>query len=134
MVEEKKEVICKAGKVWVEDGILRTYTTVKEMGIEDAKDAAEVGSKLMKEAGVNLMLVYFGECKKISSEARKYWSRVSPTWPVKARKVALLVKNPVARVIGSFFFGAKQTRSPDEDVRQRGRCRQVAKGVGGKIW
>ena len=110
MAGKSKETNLKAGKLWVEDGVIHACVAAKEFDTEMAKETTAVGLKLINETGANLLLIDLGECKKISREARKHMESVSENPAV--RKIVFLVSNPVTRVLGSFFIGIQNPKVP----------------------
>jgi hypothetical protein len=110
MAGKSRETNMKAGRLWIEDGVIHACVDVKEFDLEMAKETTEIGNEMISETGVNLLLIDLGECKKISREARKYMENISENPAV--RKIVFLVSNPVTRVLGSFFIGIQNPKVP----------------------
>jgi nitrogen-specific signal transduction histidine kinase len=110
MAGKSKETNMKAGKLWVENGVIHACVTAREFDLEMAKETTEVGLEIINETGADSLLIDLGECKKISREARKHMENVSENPAV--RKIVFLVKNPVTRVLGSFFIGIQNPKVP----------------------
>jgi hypothetical protein len=110
MAGKSKETNLKAGKLWIEDGVIHACMTAKEFDLEMAKETTDVGNQMISETGIDLLIIDRGECKKISKEARKHMESISEN-PA-ARKIVFLVKNPVTRVLGSFFIGIQNPKVP----------------------
>jgi hypothetical protein len=110
MVKKSKKTKLKAGKIWIADGILHAHMTVGEFDMEMSKETVAVGLKMIDETGIDLLLVDMGACKKISREARQHMQTISKQPAI--RKIAFLVKNPVTRVLGSFFIGIQNPQVP----------------------
>jgi len=108
MAGKSKETKMKAGKLWVEDGVIHACVGVKEFDLEMAKETTAIGTKTINETGADLLLIDLGGCKKISKEARKHMESISENPAV--RKIVFLVSNPVTRVLGSFFIGIQNPK------------------------
>lgn len=109
--KEKEEIITKSGKVWIEDGIIRSKVSIKdEYTIEHAMEDAEAFRKLAEKiADKKLLLVEPGNIFKISLKTRSYQATEGPKI---VNKLAMVVDNPVARVIASFFLGLSKMAIP----------------------
>ena len=110
-MEEKEEIITKSGKVWIEDGIIRSKVLIKgEYTLEHAIDDAEAFRKLVEKIkGKKLLLVEPGNILKITKETRKYQATEGPKI---VDKIAQVVENPVTRTIVSFFLGLSKMPIP----------------------
>lgn len=107
----KNEIVTKSGKVWIEDGIIRSRVLVRgEYTLEMAKDDARAFRKLAKKIkDKKLLLVEPGNIFKISPETRRYQSIEGPKI---VDKIAQVIEGPVARVIVSFFLGLSKMPIP----------------------
>lgn len=108
---EKYEINTKSGKVWIEDGIIRSKVQIKgeytlEHAMEDAKAFRELSEKIK---GQKLLLVEPGNIWKISLKTRRYQAAEGPKI---VDKIAQVVENPVTRTIGSFFLGLSKMPIP----------------------
>jgi len=99
-------------ETWTEDGIVRVLMTAEICTEEMSRaDGAEVMKKLYELEGPRLLLVDYGSMKKEEIGSRKYHSS-DPEFTASYDRVALIVSNPVHRVIGSFFMGINKTIKP----------------------
>lgn len=110
MEKEKKDFIeSKSCEFWIEDDIVITRIKVEEGDIDDARESVEVGNRVLgKLKGKKLVLIYGEKARKISAEARRYLKDASGP----AEKLAIVVRNPVQRVIASFFMGINKPSPP----------------------
>lgn len=107
----ENEIVTKSGKVWIEDGIIRSKVLIKgEYTLDMAKDDAKAFRKLVgKIKGKKLLLVEPGDISKVSLETRRYQAIEGPKI---VDKMAQVVGNPVVRVIVSFFMGLSKMSIP----------------------
>lgn len=110
-MEEKEEIITKSGKVWIEDGIIRSKVLIKdEYTLEHAMDDAKAFRKLVEKIkGKKLLLVEPGNILKVSKETRKYQVIEGPKI---VDKIAQVIENPVTKTIVSFFLGLSKMPIP----------------------
>jgi hypothetical protein len=110
-MEENEEITTKSGKVWIEDGILRSKVLIDgeytmEHAIDDGKAFRELVGKI---EGKKLLLVEPGNLFKISKEVRVYQSIEGPKI---VDKIAQVIENPVTKTIVSFFLGLSKMPVP----------------------
>jgi hypothetical protein len=120
---EETEIVTMGGKVWLEDGIIRSKVLVEgEYTMEHAKDDARAFRELGRRIeGKKLLLVEPGRISKVSLKTRRYQSTEGPKV---VDKIAQVIENPVTRVIGSFFLGLKRMPIP---VKMFGTVEEAAK-------
>ena len=110
-MEKRDEIITKSGKVWIEDGIIRSEVHIKgEYTLEHAMEDANAFRKLAEKIeGPRLLLVEPGTIWKISLKTRRYQVAEGPKI---VDKIAQIVENPVTRTIVSFFLGLSKMPIP----------------------
>lgn len=101
---KENEIITKSGKIWIEDGIIRSKLLISgEYTLEMAQEDARVFRRLAKEIrGKKLLLVEPGKLLKVSVKTRRFQASEGPKI---LDKIAQVITNPVTRVIVSFFLG-----------------------------
>ena len=110
-MDEKEEIATKSGKVWIEDGIIRSKVLIKgeyalEHAMEDAKAFCMLGEKIN---GKKLLLMESGNIFKLSKETRSY---IVTEEAKVLDKVAQIIGNPVTKTILSFFLGLSKMPIP----------------------
>ena len=110
-MEEKEEISTKSGKVWIEDGIIRSKVLINgEYTLEHAMDDGEAFRKMVEKIkGKKLLLVEPRNILKISKETRTYQANEGPKI---VDKIAQVIENPVTRTIVSFFLGLSKMSIP----------------------
>jgi hypothetical protein len=110
-MEQKDEIVTTSGKVWIEDGIIRSKVLISgEYTLEHAMDDAKAFRILAERmSNKKLLLVEPGNISKISLKTRKYQASEGPKI---VDKIAQVVENPVSRTIGSFFLGLSRMPIP----------------------
>jgi len=110
-MEQKEEIITTSGKVWIEDGIIRSKILIKgEYTLEHAMDDAEAFRRMAgRIKDRKLLLVEPGKISKISLKTRRYQAAEGPKI---VEKLAQVIENPVTRTIGSFFLGLSKMPIP----------------------
>lgn len=120
---KREEIITKSGKVWLEDGIIRSKVLIDgEYTLEHAMDDARAFGQLAEIIeSKKLLLVEPKNILKVSKSTRKYQVVEGPKI---LDKIAQVVENPVTRIIISFFLGFSKMPIPikmfstvDEAVR-----------------
>ena len=103
-MDATEEIITKSGKVWLEDGIIRSKVLINgeytlECAIDDGKAFRKLAEKI---EGEKLLLVEPKNILKVSKKTRKYQAIEGPKI---VDKIAQVIENPVTRTIISFFLG-----------------------------
>ena len=94
----------KGGPLWIEDGVIRRECACVIENLEIAEETVAVTKKLANSiSGKKLLLVDCSLLQKIRREARVYYAQKDNLDYLE--RMAFIVKNPVARVIASFFVG-----------------------------
>lgn len=110
-MEEKEEIITKSGKVWIEDGIIRSKVLINgEYTLECAMDDSKAFRRLSEKIkGKKLLLVEPRNIWKISLKTRRYQAAEGPKI---VDKIATVVESPITRTIASFFLGLSKMSIP----------------------
>lgn len=91
------------GEVWLgEDGILfQSYAPCAELGLEDSLDELSVYQSTFCREGKRPILVNITNIKTVSKEMGNIIAAA-----------ALIVGNPVSRIIDNFYMGISKTKMP----------------------
>ena len=110
-MNRREEIITKSGKVWIEDGIIRSKVLIDgEYTLEHAMDDAKAFQKLAEKIECKkLLLVEPKNILKISKKTRRYQATEGPKI---VDKIAQVIENPVTRTIVSFFLGLSKIPIP----------------------
>ena len=111
MEEKPKKISTKKGEAYIdEQGILiQTYLKNTDLTLEDAKTDFESYLSLCDQ-GKLPVLIEMENVKSVEREARAYYSSKEATNYITA--AALLITNPVNRIIGNFYMGLNKTAFP----------------------
>ena len=111
MNEKPKSIATKKGQACIEEhGILvQTYKENTDLTFEDAQADFESYSKLCEECKLPV-LIDMENVKSVEREARAFYSSEQATKYITA--AALLITNPVNRIIGNFYMGLNKTAFP----------------------
>ena len=110
-MKEDEKIMTKSGRVWMEDGIIRSKVLIDDEytldhAMEDGKAFRVFAEKL---EGKKLLLVEPGNILKVSSKTRKYQVTEGPKI---VDRMAIVVENLFARTIVSFFLGLSRMPIP----------------------
>ena len=110
-MEEKEEIIIKSGKVWIENGIIRSKVLIKgEYALEHTMDDAQTFRKLAEKIeGEKLLPVEPKNILKVSAKTKRYQITERPKI---VDKMVQIVENPVTRTIVSFYLGISKMPVP----------------------
>jgi hypothetical protein len=110
-MQEDNEIATKSGRVWIEDGIIRSRVLIEsEYTLEHAMDDAIAFRELAQNIdGRKLLLVEPKNIMKISAETRRYQISEGPKI---VDKMATIIENPVTRTIVSFYMGINKMPIP----------------------
>ena len=99
------------GNVYIDQkGILiQTYNDNIELTFDDAREDFNLYARLC-ETQKRPVMVDIRNIKSVDMKARKYYSGKEATKYLKA--AALVISNPVSRVIGNFYMGINKTVFP----------------------
>ena len=111
MVEEK-ELQLRTMKARIDGGFFWIEFTSKELEVDDVRlDIEEANEKLLAQnKEIRLNISDLAVVTNMPSEVRKLFA--SPLPFKYLDKTALIVRNPVTRVIGSFFMGINKPVKP----------------------
>ena len=111
MEEKNKSISTKKGRAYIDQNgiIIQSYYENTELTLEDAK--ADFKSYPSLCDGFKLpVLIEMENIKSVEREARAYYSSKEATNYITA--AALLITNPVNRIIGNFYMGMNKTIFP----------------------
>lgn len=108
---EREVIITKSGKVWLEDGIIRSKVLIdREYTLEHAMDDAKAFRELAEKIEYKkLLLVEPKNILKVSKKTRRYQIVEGPKI---IDKIAQVVENSITRTIISFFLGLSKMPIP----------------------
>ena len=111
MEEKPKKISTKKGEAYIdEQGILiQTYRENTDLTLEDAKADFKSYLSLCDQCKLPV-LIEMENVKSVEREARAYYSSKEATNYITA--AALLITNPVNRIIGNFYMGLNKTAFP----------------------
>jgi hypothetical protein len=109
---EKNKYPTRQGKVWLgKDGILyQDYVTSAELRLEDSLDELRVYQSTFCRERKRPILVNITNIKTVSKESRNIYASEEMGNIISA--AALIVDNPVSRIIGNFYMGISKTKMP----------------------
>ena len=111
MNEKPKSISTKKGQVYIDKhGILiQTYIKNTDLTLEDAQADFDSYSGLCKECKLPV-LIDMENVRSVEREARAFYSSEEAKNYITA--AALLITNPVNRIIGNFYMGLNKTAFP----------------------
>ncbi|MFH1427328.1 MAG: hypothetical protein ABIG60_02260 [Patescibacteria group bacterium] len=100
----KKEIITRVAKIWESDDGSGRATFLPE-AVVTLDDAKEYFTACLKVSGgkKECILVDISKVKFVEREAREYFARSKEAIKI-TKAVAILIKTPISRVIGSFYI------------------------------
>ena len=112
------------GEIWLdEDGILhQEYNKGAEIKLEDSQDELKIYQSRFCQEGKRPIQVNLTKIKTVSKESRDIYSSDDMGNILSA--AALIVGNPVSRIMGNFYMGINKTKMP---VRMFTRMDQARK-------
>ena len=111
MEEKPKSISTNKGQACIDShGILiQTYNEDTDLTLDDAQADFESYNALCEECKMPV-LIDMENVKSVEREARAYYSSEQATKYITA--AALLITNPVNRIIGNFYMGLNKTAFP----------------------
>jgi hypothetical protein len=111
-IMEQNKHSTSQGEVWLgEDGILfQRYVPCAELRLEDSLDELRVYQSSFCREGKRPILVDITKIKTVSKESRNIYASEEMGNIISA--AALIVGNPVSRIIGNFYMGISKTKMP----------------------
>lgn len=108
---EKNAVETRTARLWMgEDGILRVVNKPGvEMDLAAAEENVTTGARLSHGRKVPI-LINLGTMRSMSKEARDYLAGEKGAQATQCQ--ALVVNNPIGKVIGNFFLGLNKPSFP----------------------
>jgi len=100
------------GEVWMdEDGVLyQDYPPGTEIKIEDSLGELNIYRSTFCKEVKRPIIVDISNIKSVSKESRDIYSSEETAGILSA--AALIVSNPVSRIMGNFYMGINKTRMP----------------------
>jgi hypothetical protein len=100
------------GEVWMdEDRILyQVYPTGTEIRFEDSLNELEIYQTRFCKKGKRPIVVDITNIKSVSKESRDIYASEEMGETISA--AALIVGNPVSRIMGNFYIGINKTKIP----------------------
>lgn len=100
------------GEVWMDtDGILhQAYPPGTEINMEDSLQELEIYKTHYCKEKMRPIIVDISNVKKVSKESRDIYSSEEMGNILTA--AALIVNNPVSRILGNFYMGISKTKMP----------------------
>ena len=100
------------GEVWMdEEGFLyQDYPPGTELELEDSLNELKVYQEAYCKEEKRPIVVYLTNIKKVSKESRDIYSSEDIGSLISA--AALIVGNPVSRIMGNFYIGINMTKMP----------------------
>jgi hypothetical protein len=100
------------GEVWLDkDGILhQEYEKGAELKLEDSLDELKIYQTRFCQDGKRPIVVYLTRIKTVSKGSRDIYSSEEMGNIISA--AALIVSNPVSRIVGNFYAGINKTSMP----------------------
>ena len=100
------------GEVWMDaDGILyQDYPDGAEISIEDSLEELEIYQTTYCKDVKRPIVVDISNIKTVSKESRDIYSSEEMGKTISA--AALIVSNPVSRILGNLYMGISKTRMP----------------------
>ena len=110
MIQNKQKT--SQGEVWMdEDGVLyQNYPPGTEINIEDSLGELSIYRSTYCKEVKRPIVVDISNIKKVSKESRDMYSSEEMGDTISA--AALIVSNPVSRILGNFYMGISKTRMP----------------------
>ncbi|XOB40515.1 MAG: hypothetical protein ACKKMR_00685 [Candidatus Nealsonbacteria bacterium] len=100
---KKESIKTRSSETWIEDNIMMIRMWGK-IDKEEVERITEAGIKITKNLQRRGIIVDISEIEKVSLEARRFVNESPEIAKHVRKKVALVYKNPMARIIGSFFL------------------------------
>jgi len=100
------------GEVWMdEDGVLyQAYPSGTELKLEDSLEELEIYRSAFCKDVSRPIIVDLSNIKRVSKESRDIYSSEEMGGIISA--AALIVSNPVSRIMGNFYMGINKTKMP----------------------
>ena len=110
MIQNKQKT--SQGEVWMdEDGVLyQDYPPGTEIKIEDSLGELSIYRSTFCKKVRRPIMVDISNIKKVSKESRDIYSSEKMGDTISA--AALIVSNPVSRILGNFYMGISKTKMP----------------------
>jgi len=110
MIQNKQKT--SQGEVWMdEDGVLyQDYPPGTEINIEDSLGELSIYRSTYCKEVKRPIIVDLSNIKRVSKESRDMYSSEEMGDTISA--AALIVSNPVSRILGNFYMGISKTRMP----------------------
>ncbi len=110
MIQNKQKT--SQGEVWMdEDGVLyQDYPPGTEIKIEDSLGELSIYRSTFCKEVRRPIVVDISNIKKVSKESRDIYSSAEMGDTISA--AALIVSNPVSRILGNFYMGISKTKMP----------------------